>query len=128
LGHVGTWYLNAENTAGIVLRFLKLLLNFCLKLTKKSAKDSVPECGRPLEEYYPEWPRIDRPASEHNFASPLLPEHRNLMNKKTGSVLSVYSTRLCIKKFNDYTSVYAITYSVWKYNTKMKELALFDRL
>jgi hypothetical protein len=78
----GTWYLNAANTAGIVLTFSKLIFNFCLKLTKKSAKGGVPECERPLEEYYPEWPRIDRPASEHNFASPLLPKHRNLMNKK----------------------------------------------
>jgi hypothetical protein len=56
-----------------------MMFHFCLTLTK----GSVPECGRPLEEYYLEWPRIDRPASEHNFASPLLPEHRNL---KTGSL------------------------------------------
>jgi hypothetical protein len=45
------------------------MFDFCLKLTK----DSVPECEHPLEEYYPEWLRIARPASEHNFASPLLP-------------------------------------------------------
>ncbi len=72
----GTWYLNAANTAGTELRFLKIIFNFCLKLMK----GSLPECERPLEEYYPEWLRIDRPASEHNFASPLLPEHRNLKN------------------------------------------------